>query len=145
MIPDSIARFLLDQTCATICCIDEAYNPYCFNCFYAFDKENGLLYFKSSPETYHASLLAANPVIAGTVLPDTLNKAATRGVQIRGRILSGTHPMVIDGYDVYHRKYPAALMIRGHVFAIELDEIKMKDRKPGMGRKLLWKRNRDCR
>ncbi|MBS1528670.1 MAG: pyridoxamine 5'-phosphate oxidase family protein [Bacteroidetes bacterium] len=141
MMPDSIADFLNDQTCATICCIDAAGNPYCFNCFYAFNRENNLLYFKSPRETCHAGLLAINPAIAGTVLPDKLNKAATKGVQLKGKILDGMHPMTKDAYTAYHKKYPAALMITGQVFVVKLDAIKMKDSKLGLGKKMLWKRD----
>ena len=69
----SILKFLEKQTCATICCIDEKANPCCFSCFYVFDSENGLMYFKSSAETEHAQLLEKNRLISGTVLPDKLN------------------------------------------------------------------------
>lgn len=73
-INEPITRFLLKQTCATICCIDKAGLPSCFSCFYVFNPVEGLLYFKSSAETEHAGYLSANPFISATVLPDSLNK-----------------------------------------------------------------------
>lgn len=54
---ESINQFINDQSCATICCISEQGTPYCFNCFYAYDEKNALLYFKSSPSSNHAEML----------------------------------------------------------------------------------------
>src|SRR5688572_17195611 len=70
---ENIIRFLQKQTCATISLVDGQGKPYCFNCFYAFNSEDGLLYFKSSATSYHVGLLKSNPLTAGTILPDKLN------------------------------------------------------------------------
>ena len=71
---ETIILFLQQQSSATICCVDEQGKPYCFSCFYAFNQQEGLLYFKSSADSHHSVLMKKNPFIAGTVLPDKLNK-----------------------------------------------------------------------
>ena len=139
-INDSIICFLERQTCATICCTDEVGMPYCFNCYYVFNQESGVLYFKSSSEALHSALLKNKPPIAGTVLPDKLNKLITRGVQLRGEVLQHLYPMAKDAYLKYHKKYPMALAIKGEVFTIQLNDIKMTDSKLGFGEKISWKR-----
>ena len=53
-INDNINRFLQKQTCATICCINDDGNPYCFSCYYVFNESDGLLYFKSKPTAHHS-------------------------------------------------------------------------------------------
>lgn len=141
-INDNIALFLEQQTCATICCTNEYGSPYCFSCYYVFNQERGLLYFKSSAEALHSALLKNNPAIAGTVLPDKLNKLVTRGIQLQGEVLQQSHPMAKDAYFLYHKKYPMALAIKGEVFTIRIDNIKMTDSKLGFGKKLNWKRQK---
>lgn len=136
----SLLKFLEKQTCATICCIDEQAKPYCFSCYYVFDSENGLLYFKSSAETEHAQLLQKNRAISGTVLPDTLNKLIVKGVQLQGIVLNPDETMATGAYMVYHKKIPFAVAIKGTVFTIRIDRIKMTDSSRVFGKKINWKR-----
>lgn len=138
---ERIIRFIEEQTCATICCTDEHGNPYCFNCFYAFNKENSLLYFKSSADTHHARLLAKRPAIAGTILPGKLNKVITMGIQLQGEILNNSHPLAEAAALNYHKRHPIAFTIKGEVYAILLSNIKMKDSHLGFGNSIVWKRN----
>ena len=142
-INNSIIRFLQQQTCATICCKNGGGSPYCFSCYYVFNKENSLFYFKSSMDAYHSALIANNPIVAGTILPDKLNKLITRGIQLQGEVLQQFHPMAKDAYMRYHKKHPMALAIKGEVFTILIDYIKMTDSKLGFGKKLNWKRQND--
>ena len=124
---DSIVRFLQQQTCVTICCVDEKGSPYCFSCFYSFNAEEGLLYFKSSADTHHSVLLEKNSIISGTVLPDKLNKVITRGIQLKGEMLNHLHPLAKEAPGNYHKKYPLGMAIKGKVFTICLTDIKMTD------------------
>ncbi|HEY6062623.1 MAG TPA: pyridoxamine 5'-phosphate oxidase family protein [Chitinophagaceae bacterium] len=136
-----IKQFIQRQTCATICCTDEESRPYCFSCFYAFNPEKGLLYFKSSDDTYHSALMKRNPGIAGTILPDKLNKLVIRGIQLEGEVLEPFHPLAKDAFAVYHKNFPMALAIKGKVFTIRLDVVKMTDSQLGFGKKIDWKRS----
>lgn len=85
---ETIIHFLQKQTSATVSCVDEKCRPYCFSCFYAFNFEEGLLYYKSSADSHHAQLMSTNPFVAGTVLPDKLNKLIVKGVQFQGMVQS---------------------------------------------------------
>lgn len=137
----TVINFLSEQTCATICCTDEKGKPYCFSCYYGFNSENCLLYFKSSADAHHSLLLKGKPEIAGTVLPDKLNRLVTRGIQFQGEVLSQLHPLAKDAYRKYHEKYPMALAVKGEVFAILLNRINMTDSRLGFGKKINWKRS----
>lgn len=137
---ERIIQFILSQTVAHICCIDEQHNPYCFSCFYAFDKENELLYFKSSAKTHHIPILLQNPVIAGTIQPDKLNRMAIKGIQFTGRILSSDHPLSIEASSAYHKEYPFAYAMKGEVWALQLDWVKMTDNTLAFGKKIIWER-----
>ena len=136
-----ITRFLQQQTCATICVMEEKGKPYCFSCFYAFDAEKGLFCFKSSAESYHSKLLRINPLVAGTVLPDKLNKLLVRGVQFDGLVVNEQDRLTENASFLYHKRYPLALTIKGETTTIRIDRIKMTDGTKGFGKKIFWDRN----
>ena len=138
---ESIIQFLNGQTCATLCCIDKDGNPYCFSCFFAFNARQGLLYFKSSAKSWHASLIEKNPVIAGTVLPDKLNRLVIKGVQFEGNILAAEHPLTIEAAVLYHKKFPMALVMTGRIYTIEINNIKMTDSSKLFGKKESWEKS----
>jgi len=122
---DSISRFIGKQTCASICCVDEDGRPHCFACFYAFEKDNALLYFKSSAASRHMTILKKKPFVSGTILPDRLRTYAIEGIQFHGLWLPQDHPLAQKAPERYHIKYPFALVIAGEVHTIQLQATRM--------------------
>ena len=137
---ESIIKFIEKQTVATICCVDEQGDPYCFSCFYAFNNEKGLIYFKSSSNAHHSFLLEKKAVIAGTILPDRLRPLVVQGIQFQGDILSFDDPLCSGATKTYLKKFPFALAMPGEVYAIQLTHIKMTDSSKGFGKKILWEK-----
>ncbi|HEY8688581.1 MAG TPA: pyridoxamine 5'-phosphate oxidase family protein [Chitinophagaceae bacterium] len=138
---ENIIKFLEKQTCATICCVDEIGKPYCFSCFYAFNAEEGLIYFKSSAESYHSVLMKKNPFIAGTVLPDKLKVLVVKGVQFEGDVADTDHPLMKQASAYYHKKHPMALAMTGEIWIIQIKSIKMTDSTMGFRKKISWSRD----
>lgn len=138
---ESISRFLEKQTFATLCCTDEVNAPYCFTCYYSIHVKKGLLYFKSSPDSLHFRLLKSNPRVAGTVLPDKVSRIRTMGIQLKGEVLDPQDPLAKDATLIYHQQNPLALAIKGEVFCIRLDELKLTGSKLGGWKKTTWKRD----
>lgn len=136
----SIARFIKEQNCATVCCVDTEHHPYCFNCFYAFNSEEGLLYFKSSSETHHARVLKNNYVVAGTILPDKLVFMQLQGIQFEGEIVNPSESLLKEASHRYHHKYPFALAMPGSIWIIRVNSIKFTNNKNGLGGKEKWMR-----
>jgi uncharacterized protein YhbP (UPF0306 family) len=137
---ETISRFLKNQTCTSISCVDETGKAYCFSCFYVFNEEEKLLYYKSSAETNHSLIIKKNPVIAGTVLPDKLNKLVVKGIQFEGVVLEHGDNLAQGAAEFYHKKNPLALAIPGKVWTIEIRQIKMTDSTLGFGKKISWER-----
>ncbi len=137
---ETIIHFLEQQNCASVCCIDEAGKPYCFSCFYAFSRIDGLIYFKSSANSHHANLLKKNSFIAGTVLPDKLNKLTIKGIQFEAIVLDTQHPLVKKRLNNYYKKHPAALAMPGDIWILQIEYIKMTDNTLGFGKKIIWNR-----
>jgi uncharacterized protein len=140
---ESIVKFMEKQTVATICCIDEQGDPYCFSCFYAFNSESGLLYYKSSSNAQHSLLLKRKGIIAGTILPDRLRPLLVQGIQFEGIILPSEAELCNGASKRYLMKFPFALAMPGDVYAIQLAHIKMTDSTKGFGKKILWNRKTD--
>lgn len=137
---DPIDHFISQQTAASICCTDEKGVPYCFSCFYAYNSKDHLLYYKSSGDTHHSILLTNHPHMAGTILPDKLQKLLVKGVQLEGVLLAEDDPLAQNAAAQYYTKNPMALAIPGIVWTIRIDHIKMTDSSLGFGKKIHWKR-----
>lgn len=137
---DPIDHFISQQTAANICGIDEKTMPYCFSCFYVYNSKDHLLYYKSSSDTRHSILLKNNPYVAGTILPDKLQKLLVKGVQFEGLLLAEQDPFAQNAAAQYYLKIPMALAIPGFVWTIRIDHIKMTDSSLGFGKKITWLR-----
>jgi uncharacterized protein len=135
---DKMISYFESQTCASISCLDADGNPYCFNCFYVFDAEYGSIYFKSSADTYHGQCMLMNKQVAGTILPDKLNKLALKGIQFTGRILTHDEILKERARSKYHRSYPMALAMQGEIWIIKLLSAKLTDNSLGFGKKIKW-------
>ena len=133
-----IDEFIKKQTTASICCVDKMYDPHCFSCFYAIDVEKGLLYFKSSTNSHHASLLQDFVRVSGTIQPDKLNPLIIKGIQFSGLVLPPE--ATPSASTIYHARFPMALAMSGRVWTIRLDQVKMTDSTTGFGQKTSWKR-----
>ncbi|HTI58934.1 pyridoxamine 5'-phosphate oxidase family protein [Mucilaginibacter sp.] len=86
---EEIKNFVQKQKTATICCVDEQGNPYCFTSFYAFSPQYFSLIFKSSPTSRHIKLLLENPQIAGTILDEKMGAFPAKGIQFSGIFCRG--------------------------------------------------------
>jgi len=137
---DPIDTFISQQTAASICCIDEKGMPYCFSCFYSYNSKDHLLYYKSSRDTHHSILLMDKPQVAGTILPDKLQKLLVKGVQFEGTLLAEEDPLAQNAAAQYYLKNPMAMAIPGLVWTIRIDNFKMTDSSLGFGKKILWNR-----
>jgi uncharacterized protein YhbP (UPF0306 family) len=84
--------------------------------------------------------LTGNPHIAGTILPDKLNKLLPKGIQFQGEVLDPDHPLAKNATTIYHKKNPVALAIKGKVYTILLNAVKMTGSGVGFGKKIIWKR-----
>ncbi len=135
-----IVEFIAKQTCLTVCCIDEAGLPFCFNCFYGFDAKNALLIYKSSETAHHSLCLERNRNISGTILPDRVNKYSIQGIQFSGQMVN------LDGNDIAHAKtryytnFPIAKTIKGSLYTIQIQSIKMSESVLGISRQIAWER-----
>lgn len=139
---EEIKDFLQKQRIATICCVDEQSNPYCFTCFYLFQFQYFLLIFKSSATSHHVSLLQEKQQVSGTVLPEKTGVFPVKGIQFSGILCTQPAQHLLEiGKEHYYKKFPLALTIPGELFLIKLETIKMTNSAKILGKKVIWRRN----
>lgn len=136
---ERIISFIQAQTNMTIA-VYENNIPYCANCFYALSEKENLLIFKSKPETNHIQMALKNKNVAGTIVPDSLNKTRIQGIQFSGIFFIPEGKDRSSANDIYYGKYPFAISISGEIWAIEIQSIKFTDNKFGFGKRLIWER-----
>ncbi len=141
LIDESISKFMSGQTCATVAGIDAAGKPACFNCFFALDEINGWLIFKSNSNTKHSHWLRLNPIVTGSVLPDTLNVLSIQGVQWMGQAILADSAAMRHAWKLYHQKHPAALLMAGSIWIIELETVNMSAGTGAFCKKTKWSRS----
>ena len=101
---ERIDEYITGQSCASICCIDDNGLPYCFSCFYAYNSNERLLYYKSPHDAQHSKMILVNPAVAGTIMPDKLNKLHVKGIQFEGTVLPLEHKSSKNAAAFYYKK-----------------------------------------
>lgn len=135
----SIENFLESQTVLTLATSVND-RPYCASCYYAFVPGSNLLVFKSEVDTQHIEDALNNNLVAGTVLPDALEKTKIRGIQFNGIFRKPEGAELELAQKTYLSKYPVATLFRGTVWVLALTRIKFTDNALPIGRKILWER-----
>ena len=134
-----IEKFLSEQTVLSLAtCVND--RPYCASCYYAFVPQRNLLVFKSEVDTQHIEDALANNRVAGTILPDKIDKTKIRGIQFSGIFRKPEGSELEIAQKTYLKRYPVATLFRGNIWVIELTRIKFTDNALLKGRKILWER-----
>lgn len=139
MMDQEIAAFIAGQKVATVACASENI-PYCFNCYYSFMEQEGLLVYKSSFGTHHEDLLSRNKRVAGTIIPEEISVATIRGIQFEGVLLDDQLDLSIKASSSYYLRYPFAMAMPGKIYVLEIRHIKFTDNTRGFGFKQEWTR-----
>jgi uncharacterized protein YhbP (UPF0306 family) len=114
--------------------------PYCCNVFFLYDVVNNQLIFSSDTKTKHAQDFTANPNVAGTIARETKEVAKIQGVQLLGTIQKLNGGKLKIAKEQYLKAFPYARLMKPHLWAMELNFIKMTHNKLGFGKKLVWKK-----
>ncbi len=88
----------------------------------------------------HSKMILINPAVAGTIMPDKLNKLHVKGIQFEGTVLPLEHPSSKNAAAFYYKKNPVAVAMPGEIWTIQINNIKFTDSRLGFGKKLTWSR-----
>ena len=137
MIDSRIIRFFRKHHVLTIATAVEN-EPWCANCFYVcLEKENALV-FTSALDTRHGQEFLKNPLVAGSVVLETMIIGKIRGIQFQGIISEPEGDLLSKAKTAYLKRFPVAALMDTRLWIVRLTYIKMTDNRLGFGKKLIW-------
>ena len=137
MIDNRITRFFKKHHVLTIATAVNK-EPWCANCFYVYLKEENALVFTTDPATRHGQEFLKNPLVAGSVVLETMILGKIRGIQFQGTVSELSDKISQKAQTAYLKRFPAAILMATHLWVVRLTYIKMTDNRLGFGKKLIW-------
>ena len=137
MVDQRIEKFISKHHVLTLATSTKEGEPYCCNCFFAFDAETTAFIFTSGEATHHAQMMMQNDRVAASVVLETRTVGKVQGLQITGRI-----KRAIEGDKMrYIKEFPYAAVADLELWRLEADFMKLTDNTLGFGKRLIWQRS----
>jgi uncharacterized protein YhbP (UPF0306 family) len=137
MVDSSVVKFIRKHHVLTIATTVEN-EPWCANCFYVYlEKENALV-FTTGSDTRHGQEFVKNPLVAGSIVLETMIIGKIRGIQFQGMVSEPDGELLSKARWAYLKKFPPAILMDTHLWIVKLTHIKMTDNRLGFGKKLIW-------
>jgi uncharacterized protein YhbP (UPF0306 family) len=114
--------------------------PWCANCFYVYLEEENALVFTTDNDTRHGQEFVKNPLVAGSVVLETLIIGKIRGIQFQGMVSEPKEKMLQKAKNAYLKKFPVAALMDTRLWIVDLTLIKMTDNRLGFGKKVVWQK-----
>ena len=137
MVDSRVVKFLRKHHVLTVATTVEN-EPWCANCFYVYLEEENALIFTTDIDTRHGKEFIKNPLVAGSVVLETMIVGKIRGIQFQGVVSEPEGEMLSKAKWAYLRKFPPAVLMNTHLWVVSLSLIKMTDNRLGFGKKLIW-------
>ncbi len=137
MIDNKIIRFFKKHHVLTIA-TTVGNEPWCANCFYVYLEAENSLVFTTGGETRHGKEFGENPLVAGSVVLETMVIGRIRGIQFQGMVSEPEGEMLSKAKWAYLKKFPPAILMDTNLWLVKLTFIKMTDNRFGFGKKVIW-------
>jgi uncharacterized protein YhbP (UPF0306 family) len=112
--------------------------PWCANCFYVYLEDENALVFTTDMDTRHGKEFVMNPLVAGSVVLETMVIGKIRGIQFQGQVSEPEGEMLAKARKAYLKRFPPAILMDTHLWIVKLTHIKMTDNRLGFGKKIIW-------
>lgn len=131
-----IVSFIKKHHVLTLATATEQGQPYCCNCFYAYDADTAAFIFTTDVTTHHGQMMLANSRVAASIVLETRTVGKVQGLQIVGRATQAK-----DGDRLtYIKEFPYAAVADLSLWRVEAQMMKLTDNTLGFGKKLIWQR-----
>ena len=137
MIDSRFIKFLRKHHVLTIATTAEN-EPWCANCFYVYLEEENALVFTTDADTRHGEEFLKNPLVAGSVVLETMVIGKIQGIQFQGLVSEPEGDMLSKAKWAYLKRFPPAVLMDTHLWMVKLTLIKLTDNRLGFGEKILW-------
>lgn len=136
VVDKKIERFIAKHHVLTLATATVQGEPYCCNCFYAYDKEEAAFIFTTDAATHHGKMMLQNNRVAVSIVLETRTVGKVQGLQITGRVTKAK-----DGDRLtYIKAFPYTAVADLSLWRVEADMMKLTDNTLGFGKKLIWQR-----
>ena len=113
--------------------------PYCCDCFYAYDAERNTFIIKTDAEnTRHMKEIAQNNNVAASIVLETKEVGKLQGLQICAKAVVPEGDELSHAKKTYLKKYPYAIAVSGHYVILIPNYYKLTDNRLGFGKKIVW-------
>ena len=112
--------------------------PWCANCFYVYLEEENALVFTTDADTRHGEEFLKNPLVAGSVVLETIVIGKIQGIQFQGLVSEPEGDMLSKAKWAYLKRFPPAVLMDTNLWMVKLTLIKLTDNRLGFGKKLIW-------
>jgi uncharacterized protein YhbP (UPF0306 family) len=137
MIETRIIKFFRKHHVLTVATSSEQ-EPWCANCFYVYLEEENAIVFTTDADTRHGKEFLKNPLVAGSVVLETMRLGKIQGIQFQGVVSEPEGEMLSKAKWAYLKKFPPAVLMDTYLWIVKLTLIKMTDNRLGFGKKILW-------
>jgi uncharacterized protein len=137
MIDSRVIRFFKKHHVLTIATTVQD-EPWCANCFYVYLEEENALVFTTGNDTRHGKEFIKNPMVAGSVVLETMLIGKIRGIQFQGIISEPEGNILEMSEGAYLKRFPVAALMDTRLWIVKLTYIKMTDNRLGFGKKIIW-------
>ena len=137
MVDNRIIRFLRKHHVLTIATTVDN-EPWCANCFYVYLEEENALVFTTDTDTRHGKEFIKNPLVAGSVVLETMVIGRIRGIQFQGMVSEPQGELLLKVKSAYLKRFPVAALMDTRLWVVKLTYIKMTDNRLGFGKKIIW-------
>jgi len=138
MVDSRIIKFFRKHHVLTIA-TSSGNEPWCANCFYVYMEEENSLVFTTDADTRHGMEFLQNPLVAGSVVLETMIIGKIRGIQFQGIVSEPQDDLLRKAKSAYLKRFPVAALMDTRLWVVKLTFIKMTDNRLGFGKKLIWK------
>lgn len=114
---------------------------WCASCFYTYIEEDNSLIITSDFNTRHIQQASHNIFVAGSIVLETKIVGKIQGIQFQGIISQLQDNHLDKARKAYLKRFPMAMLMETHLWAIDLTYTKMTDNRLGFGKKIEWKIN----
>jgi uncharacterized protein YhbP (UPF0306 family) len=137
MIDPRIVKFFRKHHVLTIATTVDN-EPWCANCFYVYLEEENSLVFTTGGDTRHGKEFSKNPVVAGSIVLETIVIGKIQGIQFQGIVSEPEGDQLSRSKSAYLKRFPVAALMDTRLWIVKLTNIKMTDNRFGFGKKLIW-------
>jgi uncharacterized protein len=137
MIDERIIKFFRKHHVLTIA-TSVNNEPWCASCFYVYLEEENAFVFTTDNDTRHGKEFLKNPVVAGSVVLETMVVGKIRGVQFQGIVSEIDESLLHRAKKAYLKRFPVAILLDTHLWKVQLTHIKLTDNRLGFGKKIIW-------